>query len=96
MTRKMVFHPLSIAFGILSVTISVGVPGYIAAFVANRGFIQNSTIIGVITLFFLLLNIQLVIQFPMLIIVFSIFTLCTAYLSGLYKAGGRRVIQAIS
>jgi hypothetical protein len=85
MTKKLIFHPLSIAFGILSTLITVGVPGYVAALVANKGYVLNSMVIGFITLLFFFLNFQLIAQFPVLVILFSVFTLGVAYLGGLVR-----------
>lgn len=59
-------HPLTIAFFLLSPLIAVGIPGYIAALVANRAFVLNSLAIGAIVSLLCMAEWEIVAQFPYL------------------------------
>lgn len=84
--NEIIFHPLSIIFGLLSIIIGVGFPGYISALVANKAFIKNSMAIGLLILFIPSLNFHLVLQFPVVFIISSFLILLVAYLSGFLRA----------
>jgi len=59
-------HPLMIAFAILATLLTVGLPGYIAALVANRAFVLHSTVVGAILSSFAFLEWDFAAQFPYL------------------------------
>jgi hypothetical protein len=79
---KLIFHPLSIVYAILASIVTVGIPGYIAAFIAKKAFVLNSLAVGLIGLLVCLLEIDFIIQFPILFVLVSLFTLAVAYLAG--------------
>lgn len=85
MTNKFLYRPLSIAFAVMATLITVGIPGYISALVAKKGYTLNSVLIGVFVLLFYLLNYELVAQYPKLFVFIAIFTLLVAYFSGLLR-----------
>ena len=59
-------HPLTITVAFLATLIYVGIPGYIAALVANRAFVANSMAIGAILSLLCLVEWDLVVNFPAL------------------------------
>jgi hypothetical protein len=46
--RSLLYHPLTIAVMLLTCILEVGVPGYLAAWIANRRFILHSLIVAVV------------------------------------------------
>ena len=82
MTYDLIFHPLSILYAILAIIVTVGIPGYIAAFIAKKAFVLNSLAVGLIGLLVCFLEIDFIIQFPILFVLLSAFTLAVAYLAG--------------
>jgi len=83
--RKLMYHPLSIAFLIAKTLITVGIPAYIAARVANKGYILNAVILGAILVLFGALDFETAVQDPLLFAVLATSLLVVAYLSGLLR-----------
>ena len=83
--RVLMYHPLSIAFLIAKILITVGIPAYIAALVADKAYILNAVILGSVVLLFLAFDFETVIQDPFLFAVLAIFLLVVACLSGLLR-----------
>jgi hypothetical protein len=85
MTNKLMFHPLSIAFVVMATLITVGIPAYITALVAKKGYTLNAVILGVFVLLLFLIDLETVVQYPSLFSVLAVFTLVVSYLSGLIR-----------
>ena len=83
---EIIFHPLSIAFGLLSIFIGVGFPCYISALVSNKGFIKNSLAIGFIILLVPSFNFHIILQFPVVFIISSFLILLVAFFGGFLRA----------
>lgn len=79
---RFLYHPLTIAFGILSTLIGVGIPAYLAAAIAGRAFIIHSMIIGGILSMLCLFEWEMVAQFPILFVLIISLNLVIAYFAG--------------
>lgn len=85
MSNKLMYHPLSIAFMVMATLITVGIPGYISALVANKGYTLNSFLFGVCVLLLCFIDYEFMEQYPIPFVILAIFTLLVAYLSGLLR-----------
>ena len=85
MTNNLIFHPLSIAFIIISTFIGVGIPSYIAAVIANKAFILNSMAISIITLPLCLFELEFITKYPLLFTSIVLIDLAVAYMAGLLR-----------
>lgn len=75
-------HPLIIAYGIVATLIGVGIPAYIAAWVAGRSFVLHSVAIGSILSLSCLLEWETLLEFPILFFLLIVFTLVVAFAAG--------------
>lgn len=78
-------HPLTIAFFLSATIIIVGVPAYLAAFVANRGFIENALAVGIISVLPLLLDYRTLLTEPLFSVMMLVPVLGTAFLGGFIR-----------
>jgi hypothetical protein len=78
-------HPLTIAFFLSATIIIVGVPAYLAAFVANRGFIENALAVGIISVLPLLLDYRTLLTEPLFSLMMLVPVLGTAFLGGFIR-----------
>ena len=78
-------HPLTIAFFLSTTIIIVGVPAYLAAFVANRGFIENALAVGIISVLPLLLDYRTLLTAPLFSVMMLVPVLGTAFLGGFIR-----------
>ena len=85
MINNIIYHPLSIAFNVMAIFVTVGVPAYISALVAKKGYTINSLLIGVFVLLLCLIDFETVSQYPRQFAVIATFILIVAYLAGLLR-----------
>jgi hypothetical protein len=77
-----IFHPLFILFITIDIFVGVAIPAYLAAFVARRNFILHSMLIGGFISLLSLTDWTVVIEFPVLVTMFIVVTLITAFAAG--------------
>ena len=85
MTFKLITHPLSVAYIILSTIISVGVPAYISALVAKKAFILNAMAIGLLSLMSFVFIKDILVETPIFSIILVALTLLVTYMAGLIR-----------
>ncbi len=56
--NRLAFHPLSITFAVLATVLGFGVPGYVTAVIANKFFVLNSFLVGLLGSSVALLDIE--------------------------------------
>ena len=93
-SNKIMFHPLSIAFMLMATLITVGVPGYITALVANKNYALNSFLFGVCLLLISLIGYEFILQSLSLFVLMAVLGLLVAYLSGLLRC--KHVVNGVT
>ena len=83
--KKLVFHPLSIAFSIIAMLLTVGMPAYITALVARKGYVLNAVITAAFVSLLWTLDFEAVVQDPLVFGVSAVFALVVACLSGFIR-----------
>jgi hypothetical protein len=75
-------NPLFISFCVVALVLTAGIPGYLAALVAQKRFVLHSMLVGVFVSFLGVTDWNTVVASPLLALVAVALTLATTFLSG--------------
>ncbi len=84
-SSQIIYHPLFIAYLILSIVIVIGIPSYISASIAKKSFVLNSVAFSLVMLSFGVFQFNFLISNPFYSLFIAIFTLSVGYVSGVIR-----------
>jgi hypothetical protein len=94
LSNKFMFHPLNIAYIVISTILGFGVPGYFAAAIANKSFVLHGFSVGLLGGFvFMLFDYQRFITAPWLSITGLLVSMLVAAMAGKVRELQLRVDQ---
>ncbi len=82
LSSEFLYHPTVVAVTVLATLIGVGIPAYVAAFLAGQHFVLHSMVIGTLSVIFALLELPTLSQSWALFLVIVIGSLVIAFLAG--------------